>query len=152
MYGISGVRLLWVPGHHGVEGNEIADMLGKQAACLDLVGPEPVLGLPNTLIHTYTRQWLDKEQTKCWQTVEGCCQAKMFLHGPDKRLTHFALGLRKHDLWILVGLLTRHCTLNRHLAIMCIQDEPLCLWGRRRNTPSPFGGNVVPLCRQGTAC
>jgi len=48
------VRLLWVPGHHGVEGNEIADMLGKQAACLDLVGPEPVLGLPNTLIHTYT--------------------------------------------------------------------------------------------------
>ena len=36
----------------------------------------------------------------------------MFLHGPDKKLTHFALGLRKHDLRILVGLLTGHCTLK----------------------------------------
>ena len=47
------VRLLWVSGHHGVEENEIADMLAKQAACLDFIGPEPVLGLPNTLIRTY---------------------------------------------------------------------------------------------------
>ena len=101
-----------------MEGNETADMLAKQAACLGFIGVEQVLGLPNTLIRTYTQQWADKEQTKCWQTVEGCRQAKMFLHGPDKNLTHFALGLRKHDLQILVGLLTGHCTLNRHLAIM----------------------------------
>ena len=72
------VRLLWVPGHHGVELYEIADMLAKQAACLDFVGLEPVLGLPNTLIRTYTLQWADKEQTKCWQAVEGYRQAKMF--------------------------------------------------------------------------
>ena len=49
------VRLLWVPGHCGVEGNKIADVLAKQAACLNFVGPEPVLGLPNTLIRTYIR-------------------------------------------------------------------------------------------------
>ena len=119
------VRLLWVPGHHGVEGNETADILAKQVACLDFIGSEPVLDLPNTLIRTYTRQWADKEQPKCWQTVEGWRQAKTFLHGPAKWLTHFALGLRKHDLRILVGLLTGHCTLNRHLAIMRIQDQPL---------------------------
>ena len=130
------VRLLWVPGHCGVEGNEIADVLAKQAACLNFVGPEPVLGLPNTLIRTYIRQWADKEQTKRWQTVEGCRQTKMFLHGPDKRLTHFALGLRKHDLRILVGLFTGHCTLNRHLAIMHIQDDPLCpACGEEEETP-----------------
>jgi len=93
---------------------------------LYFVGLEPVLGLPNMLIRTYTWQWVDKEQTKYWQAVKGCHQAKMFLHGPDKRLTHFALGLRKRDLRILVGRLTRHYTLNRHLAIMRIQDDPLC--------------------------
>jgi len=49
------VRLLWVPGHCGVEGNETADMLAKQAACLDFVDPEPVLGVTKTLIHTYAR-------------------------------------------------------------------------------------------------
>ena len=105
-------------------------MLAKQAACLGFIGVEQVLGLPNTLIRTYTQQWADKEQTKCWQTVEGCHQAKMFLHGPDKRLTHFALGLRKHD------LLTGHCTLNRHLAIMHIQNDPLCTaCGEEEETP-----------------
>jgi len=70
------------------------------------------------------------------QAVEGCRQAKMFLHGPDKRLILFALRLRKHDLRILVGLLTRHCTLNRHLAIMRIQDDPLCpACGEEEETP-----------------
>jgi len=96
MYGLSGVRLLWVPGHHGVEGNEIADMLAKQVACLDFVGPEPVLGLPNTLIRKYTRQWVDKEQTKCWQTVEGCRQAKMFLHGARQKAYTFCSGIEKN--------------------------------------------------------
>jgi len=56
---------------------------------------------------------VNKQQTKRWQ-------AKMFLHEMAKRLAAFALGLRKHehDLWILVGLLTGHCILNRH--------DPLC--------------------------
>ena len=80
------VRLLWVPGHHGVEGNEIADMLATQAACLDFIGPQPVLGPPNMLIRTYTLQWADKEQTKCWQTVEGCRQAKCFYTDQTKGL------------------------------------------------------------------
>jgi len=63
-------------------------------------------------------------------------KGKMFLHGPDKRLIHFALGLRKHDLRILVGLLTGHCALNRHLAIMHIQDDPLCpACGEEQETP-----------------
>jgi len=54
---------------------------------------------------------------------------------PDKRLTHFALGLRKHDLRILVGLLSRHCTFNRRLAIMRIQDDPLCPACGEEETP-----------------
>jgi len=73
----------------------------------------------------------------CWQAIEGCHQSKMFLHGPDIRITHFTLGLRKHDLQILVGLLTGHCTPNRHLAIMlCKMTHCAQLVGMQRNTPS----------------
>ena len=39
----------------------------------------------------------------------------MFLHGPDKKLTHSILGLRRHDLRISVGMLTDHSMLGKHL-------------------------------------
>jgi len=62
---------------------------------------------------------------------------------PDKRRMHFTLRLRKHDLRILVGLLTRHCTLNRHLAIMRIQDDPLC--GEEEEIPLPLLGKCATM-------
>jgi len=39
------VRLLWVPGHCNIEGNERADRLAKQAAETYFTGPEPVVGI-----------------------------------------------------------------------------------------------------------
>ena len=41
-------------------------------------------------------------------------QAKMFINGPERQLTHFALGLNRQDIKVLVG----HSTLSRHLSIM----------------------------------
>jgi len=38
----NGVRLLWVPGHYSIVGNEQADQLAKQAAATGFIGPEPV--------------------------------------------------------------------------------------------------------------
>jgi len=39
------VWLLWVPGHSNIGGSKTPDELAKQAASLEFVGPEPVLGL-----------------------------------------------------------------------------------------------------------
>jgi len=50
---IHSVRLLCVPGHYGVEGNETIDVLAKQAAFLDFVGLEPAISLVVTY-HMYT--------------------------------------------------------------------------------------------------
>ena len=45
---------------------------------------------------------------------------------PDKGLARFALSLEKKDLRILVGLLTGHVDLNRHLKIMGLRNEAVC--------------------------
>ena len=66
-------------------------------------------------------------------------QAKMFL--PDKKLSRYALSLPRRELKILVGLLTGHITLNRHLTVMKIQEDPLCpACGEQEETSLHFLG------------
>jgi len=138
------VRLLWIPGHSDIPGNETADQYAKQAASQDFVGPERALGIPTTKIRSAAQLWANAQQRNLWQTSSGCRQAKMFLHGPDKKLSRYALSHPRRKLKILVGLLTGHIALNRHLTVMKIQEDPLC--SRRDFTPL-FWGNVMLICK-----
>jgi len=111
-------RLLCVPGHCGFEGNEMADLLAKQASASSFTGPEPVFGLSTTTLRTNLRKWALKEQQISCQQNPGFRQAKLCINGPNPGLARFALGLRKQDLRLLTGLLTGHVSLNRHLTNM----------------------------------
>ena len=90
-------------------------------------------------VRTEVRLWANKEHRKLWQSTAGCRQAKMFLHGPDKQLSRFALRLNRKQLRILVGLLTGHMTLKRHLTVVKIRTNPLCpLFGEEEETSYHF--------------
>jgi len=115
----SSVGLIWVPEHFNVPGNEIPNKLANIAACGGFIGPEPRLGITMTTVRT-VRSWADNTHCKLWQSTAGCRQAKMFLRGPDKQQSRFALGMKRKQLRILVGLLTGHIALNRHLSVMKI--------------------------------
>ena len=39
------IQLVWVPGHMGIDWNEIADQLARQGSPLLLTGPETALGM-----------------------------------------------------------------------------------------------------------
>jgi len=102
----NGVRLLLVPGHNNVPGNETADELAKQAAAIEFIGPEPVVGISSNTAQNIISSWATSQHCLFWQSTAGCRQAKMFLQGPNKRLTRFAMGLsRKHLQFLLVYLL-----------------------------------------------
>ena len=52
----------------------------------------------------------------------------MLRKAPDTGSSKYALALPRPKLRILVGLLTGHADLNRHLCIMKISDDELCLF------------------------
>jgi len=58
------VRLLWVPGHYGVPGNESVDGLAKKAVSTAFIGPEPVFGVPMCSMRAAAWAWAHSEQQR----------------------------------------------------------------------------------------
>jgi len=91
------VRLLWVPSHSNIPGNEVADVLAKQAATSAFVGPEPAIGINMTTVLTEIHHWANKEHQRVWESTAGYSQSRLFLSLKAQTRSW-------HDMhWALVG-------------------------------------------------
>ena len=68
-----------MPGHMGIDGNEISDELALQGSLHPIIGPEPVLGIAAEVAKGGIRDWTSRKHQEYWQSVHVQRQAKGFI-------------------------------------------------------------------------
>jgi hypothetical protein len=116
-----------VPGHCGIHGNEEAEALARAKSSFDFVGLETCFSLAPSSVKRRDREWLLKSHCASWSLETAFCQSRMWLKKPDPGLTRYLLRLPRSKLRILMGLITGHCPLSKHLHNMGLKDELICI-------------------------
>lgn len=120
------VKLLWVPGHSSIGGNEQADALAREGSKQPLLGPEPALGYPRSSAKRSIEDWTRVQFVDFWAAHPGLRQAKLLISGPLPRQTEQILRLNRKHVRIVVGLLTGHGSFKKHLHTIGVVDDPIC--------------------------
>jgi hypothetical protein len=119
--------LVWVPGHHGIPRNEMADRLARQATAMPLLGPQPALGIPRCLARETIKSWTENQHFSTLTNVPGCRHGRLFIGRPCKKRPDDLLKLGRHQLKMAVAILTGHASERGHLRIMGLfNGDPSC--------------------------
>ncbi|KAJ8918331.1 hypothetical protein NQ315_008024, partial [Exocentrus adspersus] len=81
-------------------------------------GSEPILGISRGSINGALSRWPYRRLGMSWRTNTGYRQAHNFLDVPDRSKTVWLLSLGRRAINQMVGIVTGHCRLRRHLHLM----------------------------------
>jgi len=91
-----------------------------------LTGPEPSLPVSHTVIKTAIMYWAYKQNEKRWQSLKTCWQTKEMITGGYRRRERDLLALPRQTLRLVIGILTGHAPVQRHLSLIGLTNDPLC--------------------------
>src|SRR6202012_1284385 len=120
------ITLIWVPGHSGIEGNERADELARLGSSSRVFGPEPFVPVPQSVCNATIESWIQSQYVPSWQSYPGGVHTKHFFQGPNKKWSKDLLAMDRSRIRRVVGAITGHCGLNKHLARMTLINDSEC--------------------------
>jgi hypothetical protein len=89
-------------------------------------GSEPSLPVPRSLMTRMSKEWLSSNHLSYWNLVSRCRQSKVCIKRPCLKLARFLRNFPRTKLGVLIGLLTGHVRLNKHLHRMGLLSDPTC--------------------------
>lgn len=135
------IEIRWIPGHTNVDGNETADVLAKEGANTKIQGPTPFLPLATSTIRTGVREHFREKHKERWQSLTTCRQARGALRSPEARITKALNLLGRKEMWMITQVITGHCLLARHGALIRQVTNPKCPKCKREDeTPEHYVG------------
>jgi hypothetical protein len=121
------VGLYWVPGHAGIQGNEIADRLARVGSSLRFLGPKPALGVSRRDLQKGLSRWFVNQHGAQWHGLgDTQRQARELISGPSLCTRAKFLTFNRTKSRAVTGLLMGHNTLRRHLYLVRLLGSPLC--------------------------
>ena len=120
------LRILWIPGHAGHLGNEVADRLAKLGVHRIVNGPEPIIPISDAKIKDDIKNWRTEKHQKYWSEMTKCGQTRMLLPIINNNAWKQIQNLSRRKIKIITQMLTGHATLNKHLWNMKIEADPTC--------------------------
>jgi ribonuclease HI len=119
------VKIAWIPGHRGLEGNEKADELANLG--IDKTSVDAVVPVAGTLLQNKITNWERKEVMKTWSiNKQNLRHSNVFIKGFEERKSKFLLNSSRKSIRVLVGILTGHGCLNKFLKIIGKTQDDKC--------------------------
>jgi hypothetical protein len=104
-----------VPRHSGVEGKEKPDQLAKFGAEELLLVPEPFCGITRKTARRAIDLWVQSKARMIWKCTPGQGHMKRMFDKSSNKLTSGLLMLSRNQMKLVMGFLTGHCHLRKHL-------------------------------------